>query len=632
MMQGFRKAGQTWLGRIVVAVLFGLLILSFAVWGIGDMIHGVGAQHVAKVGSTEIGVQAFREAYQNEIQGISRRIRRTLTGDEARQLGLDRRVLDKLVSDAALDARVKQYGLAISDETIAKAVLDDPNFKGSDGRFSRAMFDEILRANGFSEKSFLTGQRNVYLRGQIAEALAGAPGVPGSLIDAVNRYRAETREVVAFTLGAEAAGTIPAPTEAELASFFDGRKAEFRAPEYRKATVLALTPASVADPKAVAEADIRAAYDRIKATRLTSPERRAVRQMVLNDAEKAKTAAEKLAAGNAFDAVAAELGMKESDVDLGLVTRREIVDAVAAEAAFSATVGTAVGPVAGRFGQVFVLVTAIEPERVVSYEEAAPVLAAEIARTRAVDKVRELHDKIEDQRASARSLADIAKEAGLTLAAVEIDRTGRDKAGAPGRVPEPTALVPGIFASDVGVDNEAIATRDGGWIWFSVDGIEGARERTLAETRAQVEAVWTAEKTADLVSAKAADAVRRIAGGEDFKNVAASLGANVITASGMVRTAAPEGLSPAAVSQIFLTPVDKVAAALGKRQDERVVFKVVKAETPAIDAEAAKALAKDLELALGDDIVNIYVSESKKELGVALNPAGLRLALGAGAE
>ncbi len=632
MMQGFRKAGQTWLGRVVVAVLFGLLILSFAVWGIGDMLRGVGAQHVAKVGSTEIGVQAFKEAYQNEIQGISRRIRRTLTGDEARSLGLDRRVLDKLVSDAALDARVKEYGLAISDETIAKSVLDDPNFKGPDGRFNRAAFDEILRANGFSEKSFLAAQRNVYLRGQIAEALAGAPGVPSALIDAVNRFRAETRDVMAFTLGAEAAGAIPAPTDAELAAFFEARKGEFRAPEYRKATVLALTPASVADAASVAEADVRATYDRVKATQLTAPERRAVRQMVLNDAEKAKAAAEKLAAGTAFDAVATELGMTEKDVDLGLVTRREIVDPVAADAAFSAQMGTAVGPVAGRFGQVFVLVTAIEPERVVSFEEAAPVIAAEIARSRAGEKVRELHDKIEDQRASARPLADIAKDAGLALATVEIDRTGRDKAGAPGRVPEPTALVPAIFASDVGVDNEAIATRDGGWIWFEVAGIEGARDRTLAETRAQVEAVWTAEKTADLVSAKAADAVRRIAGGEDFKTVAAALGVNVVESSGLQRIAAAEGLSPAAVSQIFLTPVDKVASALGARPVERIVFKVVKAETPAIDPEAAKTLARDLELALGDDIVNIYVSETKKELGVTMNQAGLRLALGTGVE
>ena len=68
MMQGIRKAGQSWLGKIVVAVLFSFLILSFAVWGIGDMLRGATRQTVASVGSTEISAVAFRDAYQQELQ------------------------------------------------------------------------------------------------------------------------------------------------------------------------------------------------------------------------------------------------------------------------------------------------------------------------------------------------------------------------------------------------------------------------------------------------------------------------------------------------------------------------------------------------------------------------------------
>ena len=94
MMNGMRKAGQSWLGRIVVAILFGFLILSFAIWGIGDMLRNVGHVNVAKVGSTrDQPVQAYRDAYQAELQTLSRRVRRPITNDEARALGLDRQVL-----------------------------------------------------------------------------------------------------------------------------------------------------------------------------------------------------------------------------------------------------------------------------------------------------------------------------------------------------------------------------------------------------------------------------------------------------------------------------------------------------------------------------------------------------------
>ena len=133
MMQGFRKAGQSWLGRIVITVLFGTLIFSFAIWGIGDMVKNYGTNNAATVGSTEISLAEFRAAYQTEIQNISRRIRRNLTAQEALSFGLDRRVLERLINDATLDEQVRNWGLAINNETIAKAVLADPNFAGPDG-------------------------------------------------------------------------------------------------------------------------------------------------------------------------------------------------------------------------------------------------------------------------------------------------------------------------------------------------------------------------------------------------------------------------------------------------------------------------------------------------------------------
>ena len=56
MMQGMRKAGQTWLGKAVITVMFGFLIVSFAIWGIGDIFRGGPQNTVARVGDTEITV------------------------------------------------------------------------------------------------------------------------------------------------------------------------------------------------------------------------------------------------------------------------------------------------------------------------------------------------------------------------------------------------------------------------------------------------------------------------------------------------------------------------------------------------------------------------------------------------
>ena len=86
MMQGIRKAGQGLLGKIVIAIMFGFLIISFAIWGVGDIFRGYGRNEVAKVGKTEIGLEQMRTAYQNEIQNLIRQQRRQISPEMALSL------------------------------------------------------------------------------------------------------------------------------------------------------------------------------------------------------------------------------------------------------------------------------------------------------------------------------------------------------------------------------------------------------------------------------------------------------------------------------------------------------------------------------------------------------------------
>ena len=62
MLRGMRKASSNWLGRAVMGVVLGLIAVSFAIWGIGDIFRGFGRSTVAKVGSTEITIDQFRLA------------------------------------------------------------------------------------------------------------------------------------------------------------------------------------------------------------------------------------------------------------------------------------------------------------------------------------------------------------------------------------------------------------------------------------------------------------------------------------------------------------------------------------------------------------------------------------------
>src|SRR5204863_9650216 len=168
MLRGIRKASSNWLGKAVMAVVMGVLIVSFGVWGIADIFKGFGQSKLATIGSTEISIEAFRQIYNDRLQTLSRQFGRPLTQEQARLFGLDRQVLQQVVAEAALDEEARRMGLGQSDAETMRMIYADPNFKGLSGNFEPARFQSTIRQFGYSEQRYLTEQRRVGLRRQIA--------------------------------------------------------------------------------------------------------------------------------------------------------------------------------------------------------------------------------------------------------------------------------------------------------------------------------------------------------------------------------------------------------------------------------------------------------------------------------
>src|SRR5262245_61299258 len=54
MLRGIRTASSGWLGKTIMATVMGVLIFSFAIWGVADVFKGFGQSTVASVGKSEI--------------------------------------------------------------------------------------------------------------------------------------------------------------------------------------------------------------------------------------------------------------------------------------------------------------------------------------------------------------------------------------------------------------------------------------------------------------------------------------------------------------------------------------------------------------------------------------------------
>jgi peptidyl-prolyl cis-trans isomerase D len=629
MLRGIRTASANWLGKVVMAVVMGLLIVSFAIWGIGDIFRGFGRASVAKIGNTEIGIEQFRQYYTDRLQQIGRQIGRPVSPDQARALGFDQQLLGQYVATTVLDERARQLRLGLSDAEIGRRIMEDPSFRGFTGQFDRSRFEQLIRQAGYTEPRYVAEQRRESGRRQLAETIIGELAPPRVLTQAMNRYTGEQRSIEYAVLDRSKAGEIPTPTPDALAQYFEARKALFRAPEYRKVVLVVLSSAEAMPWITVSDADARARYDQQRA-RYVTPERRQVLQIVFPNAEEARAASARLGEGFTFAALAAERGLKDTDIDLGLVAKADMVDRAIADAAFALKEGEVSQPVQGRFGTVILQVTKVTPEHVRPYEEAMAQIKRDLATERAKEEIQGKYNKIEDERAGGAQLTEIAQKVGLTAHTIEaVDRSGRAPDGAAVSVPTGVDLVRNVFATEVGVENDPLQLPGGGYAWYDVVDITPSRERSLDEVKDRVAARWQDDQVAERLKAKANDLIGKLKAGTSLAEVAAAEGLKVETATALKRGAS-QAVSSNVLEAAFRSAKDTPSVSEGQNATEQVLFRVTDISVPSLDPTGAdaKRIDDDLKRALADDIMGQYIVQLQNDIGVTINQSALRQVIG----
>ena len=166
MLESIRNASQGVVGKAIMTIVMGLIIVSFVIWGVGDMLRGFSPSTVASVGGAKISAQDYRIAYDRAIQQYQRRLRRPFTNEEARQIGLDRSVLQQLLNEAAVDDEARKLGLGISDEALREVITSNPNFRDKSGAFDPTRLAGALRDMDMNERGFVSE-----LRKQVLEAV-----------------------------------------------------------------------------------------------------------------------------------------------------------------------------------------------------------------------------------------------------------------------------------------------------------------------------------------------------------------------------------------------------------------------------------------------------------------------------
>ena len=626
MLDAMRRGAVNWLAKI----LLGLLIIAFAVWGVADVFRNYGRGTLARIGNTEISVEDYRQAYQDELSSISRRLGRRLTAEQAKMLGVEQRTLSRLIGVAAIDMHAHDMRLALSDKAIADLIRQDPSFNDATGKFSNDTFRAVLRQNGFSEGRYVASRRKDEVREQLTDTLLVGVSPPQFLIDVLHRYRDETRVIEFFTPDYDKLIKAPEPDEAKLKEYYEQFKRQFVTPELRKVNALLLTRAGVKAALPVSEEEVQAAYEQDK-EKFNVAEKRRIQQLAFPDKAAAEKTYAELAKAANFTEAAVKLGFKESDFDLGLLSRKDMIDPKIADVAFALKKDELSKPVEGKFSTVLVRVSEIVPGKQRTYDEVKGEIKDRLAEERASQEIASLHEKVESERSAGKSLKEIADSLKLTYREIpDIDREGKTGDGKPAiEGPEAPRVAQAAFAGAMGLEAEAADLGDGGYVWADVAGVTPEKQKPFEDVKTEARTGAIEAERRKEIAALAAKLVERLNNGETMEALAKEIGAKIERTPAITRTTAPPGLTQNAVQQAFTLSKGRATSAPSPDGKARVILRVAEVTpAPPPTPEQTNRLKEELSRQLQSDVLAEYVAGLQTRYGLSVNDAALKQALG----
>lgn len=627
MLSALRNAAGTWVAKLLLI----LLVVSFAVWGIsGSLVNGFGDNSVVTAGNTSVSPIEYRLAYDRQIAVMSQQFGTRLTREQAKALGIEDQVLAQLVAGAVLDEQANELGLGLSKDKLAQLTMSDPAFMGPDGRFSRQQFELVLRQVGMRPEDYLENRGQVAIRQQIVEAVSDGLKAPDTFLRAVALYRGEDRTAEYLVLPKSLVEPIEEPSEQALTAYFDQNKATYAAPEYRKIAYISLVPEAIADEKAISDAQVKEDYEK-NIDRFTTPETRTIEQIVFADKNAAQAALDSIKAGATFDSVVTAQGKSAADTLLGSFSKDKVPDPAIAEAAFALQANEVSQVLDGSFGPVLVRVTEITPAVVRSLVEATPEIRKELALVEANRVLLDVHDRYEDSRAAGEALREAAAKLGLAVVTVDaIDRAAQRPDGTViADLPQSKDLLEAVFAAETGIENPPINVGSSGYVFYEVEAVTPARDRTLDEVKDKVVADWKATETDTRLATKAAGVEKRLEDGAPFDTLATELGLEKQIKRGLKRETDDADFGRAGVAAIFGLAEGGSGLVTAPDGGAQIVFKVTEVFEPAgadassVPEDAQRAFASGM----ADDLLDQLVAKLQSQYGVTLNRAAIDQAL-----
>lgn len=634
MLDSFRSL----LDHLVIKILLGVLILSFGVWGIGDMLRTTGRnQPVAMVGGASISPADFQNELKQETAQIRGMLGAQATPEMIQQLNLPAHALQKLVNQKLIGLESEALGLVPSDADVAKRIRENEQFHDDKGQFSKQRFEAVLNNSHMSEKNYVARLREDMASALLQDALSSAVPTSGVALDraALTLYdvRQEQRSASFYTLTTALVANVAQPDAKQVEAWYKANGTQFTAPEYRNVSYITLTAADAQKQVTVTDDELRAAYkERIE--EFKHPERRSVEQLLYTSEEDANKATAMLKTGKSFAQVAeATDAVNKASLSLGKVTSANMMEGTG-EAVFALPLNGVTPPIKTPFGFNIFHVTAIDAPSTDTFEQAKPALEKDAKQHAAEEALNSYTNKLQDALAGGSTLQEVARDFKLPLHTVgTVDHQGLSPDGAKNKdVPELDKLLETAFKTEEKTESNLIAAKGGVSYILRVESVKPEQLRPLDSVKAQVVSGWQKEQREKQLGEMAQEIAKKFKGATRAAVIAQYGLQPTVTATvkHTSQTAGVLALPPGLITDLFERKSGDSTQAYPMPNGGYMVAvldSVITAPSPNSDAKLKTALAdskndvtRDIRTELSEEYIRYLITK----YGVSVNDAAVQ--------
>lgn len=612
MLAFFRRS----LTSLPVLVLFGLLLVVFALTGIQDPFGSsapVGS--IAQLGKRTVTEPEFSVAFDRATARL-RQENPALTQAQMVKEGLVEAVAENLINSTAMEELAKKAGLTASNRAVGAEVASIAAFQKG-GVFDQDTYLAVLNQNRLTDVQFRTGLAGDLLRQQLLQPVTAALSVPEGEAAIYARTLIDVHKG-SIALVPLAKSTPPTPVE--VAAWYNANKALVTLPERRAFRYAMIDAAMVKGKSQVTDAQIAAAFAKDGAKYGALATRR-LEQVVVPDEAKAKAIAA-AAAKQGFAAAAQQLaGFGAADIALGELSEAALAKATSpalAKAVFALAPGGISAPIKTGLG--WHVVRYVAPGSAgKTLAQARPAILADLQLAAEKAAIGAIVNAIEDGVEAGTSFPDIAKQEGFGLTVQAAVAANGQAPGQPALAGDTLAIAGKAFRHDPSEGPVVEDLGNGRLVAVETTEIIPAAPQPLTAVQAFATAGAAQAKALKAARAKADAVVAAVKKGTAFAAAVAAQGLQPPQPIAARRVDTLGRQVPPVVTAFLATPAGAVRVVPA---DQGWVLTFVEAITPGDLAAAGPLLAgtrRELAASLPQEMTEGFAKAARRDLGVVRN-------------